>query len=93
MPYRPRPITDASAGVVPGVGDIQPRHISPATGCSGLLIPQDGDYVIAVCAAEPQGRQNFSAAHEIVHVYFRGVCPAAIASTRRRGSAISALPC
>lgn len=59
-----------------GVRGIQPRRISPATGCSGLLIPQDGGYLIAVCATEPQERQNFSAAHEIVHTFFREVCPA-----------------
>jgi hypothetical protein len=80
-----------------GVRDIQPRHISPATGCSGLLIPQDGGYVIAVCAAEPQGRQNFSAAHEIVHTYFREVCPAAIASPQEErlcdlGAAVLTMP-
>ena len=63
-----------------GVRGIQPRLISPATGCSGLLIPQDGGYLIAVCAAQPQGRQNFSAAHEIVHTFFREVRPAATAS-------------
>jgi len=63
-----------------GVRGIQPRLISPATGCSGLLIPEDGGYLIAVCAAQPQGRQNFSAAHEIVHTFFREVCPAATAS-------------
>lgn len=63
-----------------GVRGIRPRLISPATGCSGLLIPEDGGYLIAVCAAQPQGRQNFSAAHEIIHTFFREVCPAATAS-------------
>jgi hypothetical protein len=63
-----------------GVRDIQSGHIDQATRCSGLLIPQDGGYVIVVSAAEPKGRQHFSAAHEITHTYFREVCPAATPS-------------
>ena len=67
--------------------------ISPASGCSGLLIPLDGGYVIPSAPAQPEGSQNFSTAHEIVHTFFREVRPAAAAERRKRsGCVISALP-
>lgn len=59
-----------------GVRDIHCQLIEPRAGCSGLLVPRDGGYVIIVSQAEPEGRRNFSIAHEIVHTYFREVCPA-----------------
>lgn len=56
-----------------GIRDVRYELIHPEAGCSGLLIPHDGGYVIIVCSAEPEGRQKFSIAHEIVHTYFREV--------------------
>jgi Zn-dependent peptidase ImmA (M78 family) len=79
--------TDRGASPLPmlgscrGVRDIRYQLIKPATGCSGLLIPRDGGYVIIVSRAEPEGRRFFSVGHEIVHTYFREVCPAATPST------------
>ena len=49
-------------------------------GCSGLLIPVDGGYEILVCSSQPEGRQNFSTAHEIVHTFFWKLRPAATPS-------------
>jgi Zn-dependent peptidase ImmA (M78 family) len=43
--------------------------------CSGLLIPQNGGYEVILNAQEPEERQSFSFAHEIVHTFFREVCP------------------
>jgi hypothetical protein len=59
-----------------GVREIRYRLLGRTSGCSGLLIPEDGGYVIVVCSAEPEARRNFSIAHEIVHTYFREVSPA-----------------
>lgn len=43
--------------------------------CSGLLIPQNGGYDVILNAQEPEERQSFSFAHEIVHTFFREICP------------------
>jgi len=69
----------------------------PTAGCSGLLIPVDGGYEIVVCSDEPDGRQNFSTAHEIVHTFFREVCPSPTISTEEErlcdlGAAILTMP-
>lgn len=66
-----------------GVRDIKYQLIKPETGCSGLLIPHDGGYVIVVSRIEPEGRQFFSIGHEIVHTYFREVCPCPTATPSR----------
>ena len=58
-------------GSLRGVRRYHSRPIDPKVGCSGLLIPCDGGYEIAVHSGEPQERQNFSIAHEIVHTFFR----------------------
>jgi IrrE N-terminal-like domain len=50
-------------------------------GCSGLLIPVDGGYEILVCSSQPEGRRNFSTAHEIIHTFFGKVRPAATPSS------------
>jgi hypothetical protein len=62
-------------GSIRGVRQCHVAPISPASGCSGFLIPRDGGYEITVNAAEPPERQNFSIAHEIVHSFFRDVWP------------------
>lgn len=63
-----------------GVRAFRSGLIHAEAGCSGLLIPVDGGYEILVCSGQPEGRQNFSAAHEIVHTFFRDVRPAATPS-------------
>ena len=50
-----------------------------------------------VCSGEPEGRQNFSTAHEIVHIFFRDVCPTATVSAEEErlcdlGAAILTMP-
>ena len=70
-------------GSVRGVRRYYSRSIHPATGCSGLLVPDDGGYEITVHGGEPAERQNFSIAHEIVHTYFREACPDCLASTEQ----------
>lgn len=50
-------------------------QIPTGAGCSGLLVPIDGGYNVILNADEPQERQHFSLAHEIVHTFFRKVCP------------------
>jgi hypothetical protein len=67
-------------GSLRGVRRYYSRPIHPATGCSGLLVPDDGGYEITVNAGEPVERQNFSIAHEVVHTYFREACPGCWAS-------------
>ena len=62
-------------GSCQGVRSYHSRPIHPEAGCSGLLIPSDGGYEITVNSSEPQERQNFSTAHEIVHTFFRDACP------------------
>jgi hypothetical protein len=66
-------------------------------GCSGLLIPVDGGYEILVCSSQPEGRRNFSTAHEIIHTFFRQVRPAATPSAEEEklcnlGAAILTMP-
>ena len=66
-------------------------------GCSGLLIPVDGGYEILVCSGQPEGRRNFSTAHEIIHTFFREVRPAATPSAEEEklcnlGAAILTMP-
>jgi hypothetical protein len=56
-----------------GVRACRTGLIHATVGCSGLLIPVDGGYDILVCSGQPEGRQNFSTAHEIVHTFFRDV--------------------
>ena len=63
-----------------GVRACRSGLIHTAAGCSGLLIPVDGGYEILVCSSQPEGRQNFSTAHEIIHTFFREVRPAATPS-------------
>ena len=58
-----------------GVRDCRPGEIPAASGCSGLLVPTNGGYEVIVNAEEPEERQWFSFAHEIVHTFFREVCP------------------
>jgi Zn-dependent peptidase ImmA (M78 family) len=70
----------AVLGSCRGVRDVQYQLIEPEAGCSGLLIPRDGGYVIVISRAEPEGRRFFSVGHEIVHTWFREVCPSATAS-------------
>jgi hypothetical protein len=62
-------------GSCQGVRSYNSKPIHPEAGCSGLLIPSDGGYEITVNSSEPQERQNFSIAHEIVHTFFRDACP------------------
>jgi hypothetical protein len=38
-----------------------------------MLIPVDGGYEILVCSSQPEGRRNFSTAHEIIHTFFKEV--------------------
>ena len=57
---------------------------TPEAGCSGLLIPSDGGYKITVTSSEPQERQNFSTAHEIVHTFFRDAAVSTVAMTSQR---------
>jgi hypothetical protein len=80
-----------------GVRACRAAHILPAAGCSGLLIPADGGYEIVVCSDEPEGRQNFSTAHEIIHTFFREVGPAPAISAEEEklcnlGAAILTMP-
>jgi hypothetical protein len=80
-----------------GVRACRSGPINPAAGCSGLLIPDDGGYEIWVCSEESEGRQNFSTAHEIVHIFFREVCPDAMASAEQEklcdlGAAVLTMP-
>ena len=49
------------------------RSLARRSGCSGILTPLDGGYVVALDEAEPPGRQRRSLAHEIVHTFFREV--------------------
>jgi IrrE N-terminal-like domain len=63
-----------------GVRAYRSELIHPVVGCSGLLIPVDGGYEVIVCSGQPEGRQNFSTAHEIVHTFFREVRPSATPS-------------
>ena len=63
-----------------GVRACRSGLIHTAAGCSGLLIPVDGGFEILVCSSQPEGRQNFSIAHEIIHTFFREVRPAATPS-------------
>jgi hypothetical protein len=63
-----------------GVRNYHSRPIHPAAGCSGLLVANDGGYEITVRSEEPEERQNFSIAHEIVHTFFRDVSPYSEAS-------------
>lgn len=63
-----------------GVRACRSGLIHAAAGCSGLLIPVDGGYEILVCSSQPEGRRNFSTAHEIIHTFFREVRPAATPS-------------
>jgi transcriptional regulator with XRE-family HTH domain len=56
------------------------RHIYYApigaiAGCSGVLAPDDGGYMVTLAEGEPPGRQRRSLAHEIVHTFFRDVHP------------------
>jgi hypothetical protein len=80
-----------------GVRACRSGLIHTAVGCSGLLIPVDGGYEILVCSSQPEGRQNFSTAHEIVHTFFRDVRPAATPSAEEEelcnlGAAILTMP-
>lgn len=80
-----------------GVRACRSGLIHTAVGCSGLLIPVDGGYEILVCSSQPEGRQNFSTAHEIVHTFFREVRPAATPSAEEEelcnlGAAILTMP-
>jgi hypothetical protein len=45
-----------------------------------MLIPVDGGYEILVCSNQPEGRRNFSTAHEIIHTFFKEVCRTATPS-------------
>jgi hypothetical protein len=62
-------------GSVRNVRECHSGHIEPGSGCSGYLIRKNGGYEVIVNADEPEERQWFSFAHEIVHTYFREVCP------------------
>lgn len=80
-----------------GVRDVKYQLIEPEAGCSGLLIPRDGGFVIIVSRAEPEGRRFFSVGHEIVHTWFREVCPSATASAEEErlcdlGAAVLTMP-
>ena len=84
-------------GSVQGVRAYHCEPINPAAGCSGLLVPRDGGYEITVCSDEPEGRQNFSIAHEIVHTFFREICPTTTASAEEErlcdlGAAVLTMP-
>lgn len=67
-------------GSIRGVRRYHVQPISPASGCSGILVPRDGGYEITVNSTEPTERQNFSIAHEIIHTFFRDVAPYATPS-------------
>lgn len=71
-------------GSCQGVRSYRSRPIRPEAGCSGLLIPSDGGYEITVNSSEPQERQNFSTAHEIVHTFFRDAAVSTVAMTSQR---------
>lgn len=62
-------------GSVRNVRECRPEHIASDSGCSGLLIPKSGGYEVVVNADEPEERQWFSFAHEIVHTFFREAYP------------------
>jgi hypothetical protein len=62
-------------GSVRSVRDCRSEHIAIGTGCSGLLVPKNGGYEVVVNADEPEERQWFSFAHEIVHTFFREAYP------------------
>jgi len=62
-------------GSVQGVRVCRHEHIAPAAGCSGFLVRDNGGYEVIVNVDEPEERQRFSFAHEIVHTFFREVCP------------------
>lgn len=44
-----------------------------ATGCSGLLVPDDGGYVVMLDERQTPGRQHRSHGHETTHTFFREV--------------------
>ena len=62
-------------GSVRSIRACRSEHIAPGAGCSGYLVPKNGGYEVIVNADEPEERQWFSFAHEIVHTFFREVCP------------------
>jgi Zn-dependent peptidase ImmA (M78 family) len=57
------------------IREIQYAPLAIASGCSGLLVLWDGGYYVTLDEDEPPGRRHRSLAHEIVHTFFREVCP------------------
>jgi len=62
-------------GSVRCIRDVRYAAIAITSGCSGVLVPDDGGYVVMLEEREPPGRQHRSLAHEIVHTFFREIHP------------------
>lgn len=62
-------------GSVRGIRDVRYAALASGSECSGLLIPQDGGYVVVLDEHDSPGRNHRSLGHEIVHSYFREVHP------------------
>lgn len=62
-------------GSIRCIRNIRYGPLATKAGCSGLLAPEDGGYVVTLAEGEPPGRQHRSLAHEIVHTFFREVHP------------------
>lgn len=61
--------------VLGSVRNVRECHSARIALGSGLLVPKNGGYEVVVNADEPEERQRFSFAHEIVHTFFREACP------------------
>jgi Zn-dependent peptidase ImmA (M78 family) len=62
-------------GSVRGVRLCRAEPLHPQLACSALLVPKNGGFEVIVNIEEPEERQRFSFAHEIVHTFFREVEP------------------
>ena len=62
-------------GSVRGIRGVRHAVLASGSECSGLLVPQDGGYVVILDEHDSPGRSHRSLGHEIVHSYFREIHP------------------
>jgi hypothetical protein len=60
-------------GSIRCIRDVRYAPLAQGSQCSGLLISENGGYVVVLDERESPGRAHRSLAHEIVHTYFREV--------------------
>lgn len=75
QPTESGPTPLRALGSVRCIRDVRYARIAITSGCSGVLAPDNGGYVVLLEEGEPPGRRHRSLAHEIVHTFFREVHP------------------